>query len=93
MGKNSHTRTVNSASTDIDFPTQVDALVAITNIGANNVWYPTDNVTATAVPEANEMAVIRPGATVLVGGRTRMPMIAETGATKIVMDNAQGRRF
>ncbi len=93
MGKNSHTKTVNTASGQIAFPTQQDGLVAITNIGANNVWYPTDNTVVTAVPEADEMAVIRPGATVLVGGRVTMPMIAETGATKIVFDNAQGRRF
>ncbi len=89
-GKRSHTRTVNNASGSVDFPTEMDTF-SITNIGANRVWYCSDNSASTAVVEGDDMEVISPGSTVVVGGRKSMPMIAETGATKIVISGAQGR--
>lgn len=79
-----------AAAANYTMPTQPDTLVAIKNIGANNVWISHVQSVVAGI-EADECEIIAPNSTVYVMQRPIISMIAATADTKVNVVNAQGR--
>lgn len=85
--------TISVTTSDASYagPTEQDGLVAITNLGANNVWVSLKPDTVAAALDGNDCEVILPNQVMYLDWDTSFRMIAATGTTKVNIANSMGR--
>jgi hypothetical protein len=86
-------KTINVATTEAVYTgtSENDGLVAITNVGSNNVWISLKPDSVAAAAEGDDCEVILPNQTIYMDWDTAYRMIAVTTATKVNIANSMGR--